>query len=403
MVRLKLKVCLGRQPACRLLQRPIANFFFILFLATCGAPSVRSLSGCPRVPASNAVGRLSPPNFEQLKPAPIKLGVPFSGDEIDRLNQAFRQTVPRTGATAASITIARAGGGSWSSTIGVPSKGPKSFWWASVGKLVTATIILQMVEEGHLALDQTIDRWFPDYPGANRITVDQLLMHTSGVFTFNYDRQIRRETGYHSPEQLIAISATHRLDFCPGTQWHYSNTGYVMLGIIAEKIDGYSIANIVNRRIARRIGLRSLRIVARDSNPEMVVPFKGQTRPNALVEKISSFPGAGGIVADPKDMVRLLQAWVRGPLLTTKSRNRALHDLFPMFGTETGYGRGIMVMPVPDAQYPTTWLGHLGGSPNSKGVLIYDLRRQTYVALVLNTGGKGEALVNTLLKVLDGP
>ncbi len=258
-----------------------------------------------------------------------------------------------------------------------------------------------MVEEGQLALDQTIDRWFPNYPGANNITLDHLLTHTGGVFTYNYDRQFRQETGYHSPKQLIAVAATHGPDFCPGTQWHYSNTGYLMLGVIAEQIENLSIADIVERRIAQPLGLNSLRMLARDANPGSVVPFKGQAQANTHIETITSVAGAGGIVGEPEDMIRFLQGWIGGQLLNKQSRDHALSDLFPMFGQDTGYGRGIMVMPVPDAQYPTTWLGHNGGSPDSKGVLIFDLKRQTYVALALNTGGAGEALVNTLLKALD--
>jgi len=394
---------LTRQSWRHVFQKILTLSFASLFLASCSTPPAVSYSDCPLKPTSISAQRLAQPNLGPLKPAPVKFGVPFSSAEIGRLNQSFAQTLPLTGATAASITIARAGGGSWSSTAGLSPDGPKSFWWASVGKMVTATIILQMAEEGRVKLDQTIDRWFPDFPGADRITVDQLLTHTSGIYTYNYDRKFRHETGYHSPAQLIAIAAAHGPDFCPGTQWHYSNTGYVMLGNIAEQIDGTPLANIVKRRIARPLGLKSLRLLTRDSTPAMIVPYKGQTRANALVETVASGAGASGIVAEPGDMIRLLQSWIRGPLLSRKSRTHALADIFPMFGQDTGYGRGIMVMPVPDARFPTIWLGHLGGSPHSKAVLIFDLKRQTYVAAVLNTGGKGESLVNTLLKALDGP
>ena len=386
----------------RVFQRLLASLSFILVLTACTASPVKSLSDCPLMPVQNAVQRLAPFSLAPLEPAPVNPGVPFSNEEIDRLNRAFKRTVPLTGATAVSVTIARSGGGSWSSTLGVQPDGPKAFWWASVGKLVTATIILQMVEEGQLTLDQTIDKWLPSFPGADRIKLDQLLTHTSGVFTFNYDKKIRLESGYFSPTQLVAVAAKHGPDFCPGENWHYSNTGYIMLGLIAEQIDGSSIADILERRIARPLGLTSMRMVTRDSNPQLVVPFKGQTRANAHIETISSTAGAGGIVAEPNDMIRLLEAWISGQILTTQSRDRALRDLFPMFSEDTGYGRGIMVMQVPDAQHPTTWLGHTGGSPDSKGVLIFDLKRQTYAALVLNTGGKGEALLNTLLKALDG-
>lgn len=380
----------------------IASISLLVLVVAC-APRPNALrQDCPEVSEEITAERLAPFALTAPRSASIFQGEPFSSVEAARLSQAFRETLPLTGATAGSIAVARAGGGVWTASIGVPSEGPQAFGWASVGKLATATIILQMVEQGRLSLDQTIAPWFPDYPAAERITIDQLLTHTGGVFTYNGDRKLRRSAGYHSPEELLATAARHGPDFCSGTQWGYSNTGYVMLGQIAEKVDGAPLADIVARRLARPLGLGSLKVVTTESAAKTLVPYMGQTSPNTMIEVMATNAGAGSLAAEPVDMLRFLQAWVEGELLRPKTREHALRDLFAMFGTSMGYGRGVMVIPVPDKQRPTVWVGHLGGSPDAKGVLIYDVERAIYVALVLNTGGEGEALVNTVLKALDG-
>ena len=73
-----------------------------------------------------------------------------------------------------------------------------------------------------------------------------------------------------------------------------------------------------------------------------------------------------------------------------------------MFGEPMHYGRGVMVMDVPDPEAPTTWLGHVGGSPNAKTVLMYDVNREAFIAVSLNAQGPAEALANVLMKTLDG-
>jgi len=88
-----------------------------------------------------------------------------------------------------------------------------------VGKLFTATIIWQLMETGELELQDRLHRWLPGYNGARLIAVDQLLTHTSGVFSFNADKKFRAHEGFTAPEALLKIAARHRFDFCPGTDW----------------------------------------------------------------------------------------------------------------------------------------------------------------------------------------
>ena len=318
----------------------------------------------------------------------------------DTLDREFEALLEKTEAPAASIAVWSPLHGHWSQSSGIPEGASERFWWASVGKLVTGTLILQLVEDGRLSLDDTIDRWFPDYPLAAEIMVDDLLLHRGGVFSFQADKKLNRQRGYKSPDKLLAVSAGHGPDFCPGSNWHYSNTGYLMLGLIVEAVEGDSLSALVHARIVEPLGLESLRLVTPDDDNGLIVP--PASKPPTEAREIASLLGAGAIVATARDMLTLLDAVLSGRFYDDATRGKVFATLYPMFGSSMYYGRGVMLIEVPDPGAPTIWLGHMGGSEGAKTVLIYDTERDTYVALALNKAAPGEAIVNHLLKTLDG-
>lgn len=333
---------------------------------------------------------------------PANLERPLAAETIRRLDAAFAKGFAASRATAASVAIARlpedgVNAGIWTARVRTDG-GPRDFWWASAGKMVTASVILQLVGEGRLSLDATIESWFPEFPHAVLITIDQLLTHTSGAFTFDNDARQRTNAGYVEPNHLVEMSARQGLDFCPGTDWSYSNTGYVMLALIAERIERRPFAEIVRRRIAEPLNAPSLRVLAPDADPGRVVAPRG--KPGGTIAAFATIGGAGPVVGEPIDMLRALDAWLHGALIPASLRDGAVARLFPVFSSSASYGQGIMVIDVPDAFAPTRWIGHLGGSPDSKAVLIYDVHRRTFIALVLNTDANGETLALNLLKAL---
>ncbi|MEO1246130.1 MAG: serine hydrolase domain-containing protein [Pseudomonadota bacterium] len=316
------------------------------------------------------------------------------------LDAAFESVLTNTDAPAAAMAVWSPVYGYWSRSSGLDEDAPGSFWWASVGKLVTGTLILELIEEEKLSLDERIDRWFPDYPQSALITVDDLLLHRSGVFSFQADEKLGKKRGYKSPAKLLQVSAGHGADFCPGSNWYYSNTGYLMLGLIVEALEQEPLSEVVARRIAEPLGLDSLQLVTKGDPDELIVPPHND--PPTRVREIASLHGAGGVIAEPGDMLVFLNAVLTGRLYSSTALKSAFADLYPMFGSGMHYGRGVMLIDVLDPDTPTTWLGHVGGSPDSKAVLIYDAERDTYAALVLNKAAPGEAVVNVLLKAMDG-
>jgi D-alanyl-D-alanine carboxypeptidase len=313
------------------------------------------------------------------------------------LRDRFAELLPLTGATAGSIAIWHPEAGRWSSRIGA---GEAPFWWASVGKLFTAAVTWQLIESGELGLEDTVDRWLPEFDGAGLVTVDQLLTHTSGVFSFNADKKFRARDGYTAPRELLRIAERHRFDFCPGTNWYYSNTGYVMLGLIAEAVTGESLATLVDRRIARPLGLGSVRLAGAGDPADSFMHGDAELAPG--IEGIATVYAAGGVLADAGDMVSFLHALLSGEVISLESRDEAFARRYPMFGQAESYGRGVMVIPVPDPEFTTSWIGHSGGAPGAKAVLAYDTRRQAYVAVAINRQAPAEAVANNMLKTLDG-
>ena len=112
------------------------------------------------------------------------------------------------------------------------------FYWASVSKLITSTVIHQLFLENKLQPTDKLSKWFPGFKNSKKITITHLLNHTSGIFSFNSDSTFHFQNEYHSPKELInsALSKKNNL-FDPGEYWSYTNTGYLLLALIAEKIE----------------------------------------------------------------------------------------------------------------------------------------------------------------------
>ena len=131
----------------------------------------------------------------------------------------------------------------------------------SVTKTFTGTLILQLVDEGKLRLDDTIERWFPQLPDAHTITIRQLGSMSSGIdsYTANAaitDRYLTRPTTVWTTSELIAAGVGQPRLFAPGTDFYYSNTNFVMLGHIIEQVTGEPIARVMKQRIFAPLKMR---------------------------------------------------------------------------------------------------------------------------------------------------
>jgi len=137
----------------------------------------------------------------------------------------------------------------------------------SIGKQFAATAVMMLVQEGKIGLDDKITKYFPDAPAAWRdITVRNLLSHTSGIKNYTDGKEVDYRKDYTEGELLKKAESTP-LDFPPGTGWNYSNTGFVVLGILIHKVTGEFYGDFLQQRIFRPLGMNTTRII---SEPDII-------------------------------------------------------------------------------------------------------------------------------------
>lgn len=211
----------------------------------------------------------------------------------------------------------------------VPAGG--RFRIASVTKTFTATTVLQLVGEGRLSLDDTVERVLPGVVRGNgndgrRITVRNLLQHTSGLHDDipgidSPESYARHRLDTHTPEELVARAMKHKPDFAPGASWKYCNTGYLLLGMIIKKVTGNPWDVEVRNRILRPLAMNQTTFPG--ESPRIPGPhakgyhlFETGGLTDVTENRDGSWAGAaGGLISTTADLDRFLRALDAGRLL----------------------------------------------------------------------------------------
>lgn len=246
----------------------------------------------------------------------------------------------------------------------------------SISKPFTAAIILQMIEEGQLTLSTKLGEYYAQFPNADRITIEHLLQHRSGLFNFTSAPDYRdwMDDDQVSKEILMAKLLSYDAEFEPGTRMSYCNTGYVLLSWIAEQIDGSPFSQIFDTRIAQPLALEHTyyggKIGSKENEARSYTSGDGW---EATSESNMIIPtGAGAIVSTPKDINTFWRALFDYKVINEASVNR-------MKTMNDGYGFGLVKMPF----YDKTGFGHGGnidGFNSSSGHFIADDLSVTYLS-----------------------
>jgi D-alanyl-D-alanine carboxypeptidase len=135
-----------------------------------------------------------------------------------------------------------------------PPRADTHFRIASNTKTMTAAVIVLLAQENKLSLDDPVSKYVPGVPDGDKITISELLNMRSGLYTYDDDPEFwaileRDPTKVWSPAEVLAIAFKHPPYFPPGTDFHYSNTNYALLGLIAEKIEGKPLASCFQERL----------------------------------------------------------------------------------------------------------------------------------------------------------
>lgn len=216
--------------------------------------------GTPRRRNPHTVHRLAIIALILLTAIPV--AAQTKAERIARLVERYH----RVGKLNGSVLVAehgkviyRAGLGEADKSWGIPNTPDTRFRIGSVTKQFTAAVVLQLVGEGALKLDATIDTYLPEYPKetASRITIHHLLTHTSGIpnYTDMPDFVDARSRNHYEPADFAATFSGLPLDFEPGSRWRYSNSGYFLLGVIIERVSGKPYDQVLRERILEPLGL----------------------------------------------------------------------------------------------------------------------------------------------------
>lgn len=321
-----------------------------------------------------------------------------------RLSEAVDWILDKAKAPGITAAVGIPGKGLWAVSRGLLSRSPEAplpfacyFHWASAGKAVTATLVQQLAGEQKLSLADPLARWFPDFPNAKAITLEHLLNHTGGVFNFNSTPEWRARQGYQSPEEIIRYAAKQGSPFCPGERWAYSNTGYVLLGRIIERVEQRPLHEVIRRRVLDPLGMKqTVALAPRQKLVGLAVGHTPDGKPDDF-EPTTPF-GAGNLAGSAGDMVRFWHAWLTGKLLPQATVRQSFDRLYPMFDPTTCYGRGVMLFDLPEQNgRKSLWLGHAGGTEGLNSVIAYDTASQVFAAVAINGKPSAAASVNKLL------
>ncbi|MEV5975582.1 serine hydrolase domain-containing protein [Streptomyces sp. NPDC052114] len=284
----------------------------------------------------------------------------------------------------------------------------------SITKTFVATVLLQLEAEGRLDLDDTVGRWLPGVVeghghDGDRITVRQLLNHTSGIFNVTADEGFQRtvfseqflEHRYDTwtPEELVAIAMRHKPDFAPGTAWRYSNTNYVLAGMLIEKITGTSYARQIRERIIEPLHLRATKVPGTD--PALPGPAsRAYTRlsdePGAPLHDVTELNptvagAAGSMISDSADLNRFYTALLRGRLLP-KKQLAEMKTTVPLGDDAPGRRYGLGIEAITTSCGTVVW-GHGGGIHGSSSVAVSTADGRHALALNFNGPGGDEEAV----------
>jgi D-alanyl-D-alanine carboxypeptidase len=255
----------------------------------------------------------------------------------------------------------------------------------SVTKTFTTAIIMQLSEEGLVSLDDPIEKWVPGwYTGP---TLRHLLGHTSGIVSYNYVGSFDMSKPW-TPAEMVqwAYDNEPALRFVPGTKWEYSNTNFVLLGMVIEQATGESYEDALRTRLVEPLKLDMRLALSGDDSAELVRCYTG-TPPvdNSHAQDPSYGWAAGAIVTKPTDLARWAVALYGGELLSSASLDAMTTPNGVTAGGQEDFGLGTFIENDDGGGY--TLFGHTGGIAGYSSYAYY-LEQKNVAVIVL--GNKTE-------------
>ena len=338
------------------------------------------------------------------------------------------------------VILVRSPKGDWETVFGTAEIGTSKPWSVndhfrvgSITKTMTGTVILQLAQEGKLALTDPVAKYIAGVPNGDKITIANLAEMRSGLFNYTADPKFNRTLDQEpkkawTPAEMLRIAFSHPLNAAPDTEFEYSNTNTVLLGLIIEKLSGMSASDAFRKRIFEPLGLKqtSLPLPAEWALPnphpqgyqfltnaevvdsyavpkdKLAAALDGTLKPLNYTDANPSWGWtAGSAISTAGDLATYVKALVGGGLLNAKMQKIRLDSVRQM-SPSTGYGLGI-------AKFGPMY-GHNGELPGFSSFMAYDPKTHTTLIIGANltaepTGGENAAteLAKVAIGVLYGP
>lgn len=279
----------------------------------------------------------------------------------------------------------------------VPIRAGDRYRIASVTKPFVAAVVLQLVGEGRLRLGDRVEGWLPGLVPNRRVTIRELLGHTSGLFDYDDDplwvkARIADPERTWMPRELVAVATRHPPLFPPGTDWSYSNTNYVLLGLVVEAVTKHSLADELRARVIGPLGLRATsyppgaalagRVAHgyQGSAPGLPIP---SGRLVDVTSRVSpSGWGAGQLVSNADDVTRFFAALLGGrvvPAAELREMKSPVGGGKPVPFTAP-YGLGLDIVHTTCG----TAYGHSGDMPGYRNVVLASADGRRVATLMVN-------------------
>lgn len=288
-----------------------------------------------------------------------------------------------------------------------PMKADDLMMAGSVGKTYAAAVAMQLVKEGKVNLDDKIERylgkeaWFSRLPNSKDITVRQLMNHTSGLVRYEFKETFAKDLAANpynvwKPEELIAYLFDEKAAFDAGKGWDYSDTNYIVLGMIIEKVTGEKFYDLAKKRIIKRHNLKRTIPQDRREIKGLVQGYAGDKNPFGKFDltikdgKYAVNPQfewtGGGWVTTAEDLARWAKTIYEGRAFLPELLPQVLDGVpAPLLGKETKYGLGVIIRPTSAG----ISFGHSGFFPGYRADMMYFPDTKISVAVQMNSSAAG--------------
>lgn len=272
-----------------------------------------------------------------------------------------------------------------------PMRADDRFRVGSVTKSFVAAVVLELYQEGKLGLRDSVERWLSGLvPHGDGITIRQLLNHTSGLFNYTEDPRVvaallRGDANRWEPRELVGLAVEHEPLFEPGTQWSYSNTNYLVLGLVVEAAAGRPLEDELRERVFEPLRLTGTSL---DSQPQIAGRYAhgySSTTRGGRTRDVSRWSpswawAAGAVVSTVDDLATFYRGLFQGRLVTPHLIWRMTSTPKVAVGAGYAYGLGLAQTTTPCSK---VW-GHDGHVPGYLTFALGSLSGRRQVILALN-------------------